>query len=89
MRKWLIWSTLVIIFATVKIYRLASETAAFIAVDFIILMTLSYWFLIPYITKESMRVPGYSFELVKGKDDILRVLSFVTATIVLSIILFT
>jgi hypothetical protein len=48
-----------------------------------------WWFFIPFVMGERMRVPGYAFELEKGEDDLLRFLSFSAGTIVLLTIFFT
>lgn len=89
MTRWLIFSFIVISFFIVKMYSHEGEPIVSVILDFIIIMALSYWFVVPYIKRESMRVPGYSFELVRRRDDFLRIVSFVVAVVVaLSILIF-
>jgi hypothetical protein len=87
--KWVYWIFLSVLFFAMEIYQFDSENIVSFVVEFVVFVTFMWWFFIPFVMGERMRVPGYAFELEKGEDDLLRFLSFSAGTIVLLTIFFT
>jgi hypothetical protein len=80
------WITPILAVAMVGILR-TDVDAASLVLRLAMTALLIHFFLIPFITKKTMRLPSYSYKYEEGKDVLTRIYLFTLACVLIGVML--
>ncbi|AWF81246.1 hypothetical protein BTJ40_10675 [Microbulbifer sp. A4B17] len=71
------WVVIIACFIGFRTFRFENGGAEAFLVALFIVLTSTYWFVVPYLTGDVIKLPTYTDELIKGTHDIQRTLFFI------------